>query len=65
MNDAETFPVHSDGPYIGRCLKHARRRRWGWRPRLRRPFEQPSMYRRPFADAGDLDPSNHTAPSDR
>jgi hypothetical protein len=64
MHDGETFPVHSDGPYVGRCLKHARRRRWGWRPQLRRPFEQPSMYRRPFAHAN-LDPSNENAPGDR
>ncbi len=64
MHDGETFPIHSDGPYIGRCLKHARRRRWGWRPQLRRPFEQPSMYRRPLADQADSASSNQTAPGE-
>jgi hypothetical protein len=64
MSDGETFPIHSDGPYVGRCLKHARRRRWGWRPRLRRPFEQPSMYRRPYAEPADCDPRSQTAPGD-
>jgi hypothetical protein len=64
MYDGETFPVHSDGPYVGRCLKHARRRRWGWRPQLRRPFEQPSMYRRPFAGPTDIEQSNQTVPGE-